>query len=67
MIPTVAEEYSKLMEHLAKAQETAAMIAHLHANNDPRDRVIRTGWITISEALKLIRHNVTKLAQGRLN
>lgn len=66
-VPTVGETYAKLMEHLRLAQEDAAMLAHLRsAEDDDKGRIIGHGWLTVSEALKLMQHNVIKLAQGRL-
>ncbi len=66
-IPTHGETYVKLIEHLRLAQEDAAMLAHLrNAEGDDKGRLIAKGWLTISEAIKLMGINVTRLAQGRL-
>lgn len=66
--PTHSETYVKLLEHLRLAQEDAAMLAHLHnAEGGSKDALIAKGWMAVSEMLKLTQHNVTKLAQGRLN
>lgn len=61
-IPTRGEEYAKLMEFLRKAQEAAANISHLEADNDS---TYSKGWLGISELLKRIIIQVTKLAVGR--
>lgn len=66
-IPTHGESYAKLIEHLRLAQEDAAMLAHLRrAEGDAKGRIIADGWLTVSEALKLMQHKVTSFAQGRL-
>jgi hypothetical protein len=59
-IPTSGETFSQLIEHIAKAQEAAAMMAHLDRANDSAHRA--QGWLAVSEMFKLIRHQVTKLA-----
>lgn len=64
---SVAEEYMKLMEHLRKAQEAAAMISHLHGDTDDKSRLLAKGWLIISEGLRMMIHKVTQLAQGRLH
>ena len=66
-IPTVSEEYMKLMEHIRKAQESAAMISHLHGDTDNKSRILAKGWLVIAEGLKLMQHKIVQLAQGRLN
>ena len=48
-IPTKGEEFDKLLMHIRKAQEHAAMLAHLHADESS---VKSHGWLTISENLK---------------
>lgn len=64
-IPSKAEEFSKLIEHLRKGQEAAAMLGHLHADESP---LTSQGWLAVSEMLKLTIHQVTQLAtKGRLN
>lgn len=66
-IPTISEEYLKLMENLRYAEEHSAMIAHLrNAEGDAKGRNIARGWLAIAEALKMMRGKVTVLAQGRL-
>jgi len=58
-IPSKGEKFTELIEHLRKAQEAAAMLGHLHADEDS---LLSQGWLAISEMLKLTVHNVTKLA-----
>jgi hypothetical protein len=62
-IPTQGEEFAKLIEHLRKAQEASAMLAHLVRDDD---RLRSQGWMAVSEMLKKTVGNVTKLAMGRL-
>lgn len=52
-LPSEAETFSQLIEHLSKAQEAAAKLAFL------RDA---QAWLAVSEMLKLTKINVTKLA-----
>lgn len=66
MIPTIGEEYAKLCEHLRKAQESAAMLAHLHNAEGLRGTIRAKGWLAISEGMKLMLDQVQKLATGRL-
>lgn len=75
-LPTRNEVYIKLMESLRVAQEQAAILGHLHNANvsegligsasSSKERAMAIGWLTISEGLKLMQQNVTKLAQGRM-
>ena len=56
--------YSRLMEHLRKAQEDAAMLAHLNnAEGDGPGRVLAKGWLNVSEGLKHMQWAVTRLAK----
>ena len=59
-IPTKGESYSKLMEHLRKAQEEASTLAHLHGLND--DRKMAVGWLQVSEMFKKVQKQVTTMA-----
>ena len=61
----MGEEYMKLCEHIRKAQEAAAMLAHLN-NTDTARKVTAKGWLAISEQMKLMLHQVTLIAQGNL-
>lgn len=58
-IPTVGEEFAKLIEYVRKAQESAAMLAHLERDNDALQA---QGWLGVSEMFKLIAKNITNLA-----
>jgi hypothetical protein len=64
-VPTTGETYSQLMEHLRKAEEAAAMLAHLHNANDHRRAAIQ--WLTVSEGFKKMQVQITQLAIGKLN
>lgn len=67
-LPTVSEEYAKLMEHLRKAQESSAMIAHLRNEaNSPTDREMAQAWLAVSKLFKQMQDRVTRLVQGRLH
>ena len=67
-LPTIAEEYAKLIEHLRKGQENAAMIAHLlNSEGGGKGAVLSRAWLHIEDNLKKMCDIVTKLAQGRLN
>jgi len=65
-VPTRGETFSKLIEYIRLAQEQAAMMAHLeNAENDyyPKEAF---QWLTVSELLKKMQHQVTNLAtRGR--
>lgn len=75
-LPTRNEAFVKLIEALRTAQEQAAIIAHLHNANvsegligsgsSSKERALAIGWLTMSEGIKLMQQNVTKLAQGRM-
>lgn len=58
-VPTTGETFAILIEHLRKAQESAAMMAHLVRDDD---RLKAQGWLAVSEMLKKTAHTVTKLA-----
>ena len=64
-VPTIGEEYSKLMEHLRYCQEAAAMIAHLNQANDNKRAAIQ--WLEVSENFKRTQYILTRLAMGKLN
>lgn len=67
-VPTRSETYMLLLEHLRKAEEQSAMMAHLHnTEGNDVDKVLAKGWLGISELMKRMSHQVTKLAMGRLN
>ena len=58
-VPTTGETFAKLLEHLRLAEEDAAMMGHLVADEDP---LRQQGWYKVSEMLRLTVENVTKLA-----
>jgi len=63
------EVYVKLLEDLTHSQEGAAMLAHLTRAQSagPKDIALADGWIAVSELLKRMIHQVTKLATKKLN
>lgn len=63
-VPTKGETYAKLMEHLRKAQEESAMLAHLFnmENNNPYS----LHWLAVSENFKRTQYIVTALAKRGL-
>lgn len=63
-VPTTGEEYSKLIEHIRKAQEAAAMLAHIENANDNRKMAI--GWLGVSEQLGLTVKAVTTFAVSKM-
>jgi hypothetical protein len=65
--PTKGELYAKLAEHLTKAQEVAAMLKHLNAEDgDDKGKAIAQGWFKVSEGLKEMGHAVNTLAQSKI-
>jgi hypothetical protein len=58
-LPTKAEVYSSLMEHLRLAQEDAAKLAHLTVDESPLNS---QGWLVISELFRGIQSKVITLA-----
>lgn len=67
-LPGRGEIYQRFTEHLRLAQEDAATLAHLHADDQVTGRAKAMGFLAISEALKEMQHNVMLLAtKGRVN
>jgi hypothetical protein len=64
-IPTEGETYARIMEYLRKLQEETAMMAHLNKANDKHRLAL--SWLAVSENIKKMQHQLTILAQGRLN
>lgn len=65
-VPTKAEAFARLTEHLRLAQEEAATLSHLSKLND--EDLIAQGWLAVSEMFKLTLHQVTNLAtKGRFH
>ena len=58
-LPTRGELFSQLTEHLRKAQECTAMLAHITRDND---KVQAQGWLGVSELIKKFIHNITQFA-----
>jgi len=58
-IPTKGDEFAKLIEHLRKAQEASAMLAHLERDHNKR---LAIGWLGVEQQLKLTVQAVTMLA-----
>lgn len=73
-LPTRHDTFAKLLESLRIAQEQSAIIAHLHnANvaegligNSSKERTMARAWLAVSEALKVMQHQIIQLAQGRM-
>jgi hypothetical protein len=63
-IPTQGETYAKIMEHLRKLQEESSMMAHLYKANDSHRNAL--AWLAVSEKFKQMQHQLTILAQGKL-
>ena len=56
---TSGEAFAQLIEYLRKAEEAAAMLAHLKADED---KLVSKGWLGVAEMLKRTCHQVTQLA-----
>jgi hypothetical protein len=66
-LPTKADVYSQLQEHLRKAQEAAAMLQHLNAaEGDGPGMVLAKGWFHVSENMKKAQYVVMMLQIGRM-
>ena len=63
-VPTSGETFAKLVEHIRKAQEECATMAHLEKANDQHRRAYM--WLAVSENMKRLTDTVTKIATGRL-
>lgn len=63
---TRGETFAKLIEYLRRAQEECATMAHLYRDDQGSGRAMAMGWMTVSEGLKLMQAQVTKLAQRGL-
>ena len=59
MLPTKGEKFAELIEHLRLAEEAAAMLGHLHADED---KVMSRGWLGVSQLLNKTVKAVTDLA-----
>jgi hypothetical protein len=66
-VPTRGETYSLLLHHIRMAEEQSAMMAHLHnTEGNSKDQLLAKGWLTVSEAFRVMAIKVTSLAKGRL-
>lgn len=66
-LPTQGETFQELLENLIKAQEACARLAFLTGlQGSQMDHTLEKGWLGVSELLKKMQHQVTKLAQGKL-
>ena len=67
-VPTQGEAFSKLIYHLDEMANQAATLAHLTRAqaNTGKDRAMAEGWIAVTEMMKRMRFQITKLAQGKL-
>jgi hypothetical protein len=64
-LPSEADKFSELVEHLRKGAEAAYMLGHLCADEDSTRS---HGWLGIGQLLERMVTQVTKLAtKGRLN
>lgn len=60
--------YAVLMDHLRECQKHAAVLAHLHnTEGNDRDKLIAKGWLAVAELFRKVQHQITLLAQGRMN
>lgn len=61
-VPTKGEEYTKLIEGLRKAQDAAAMIAHLERDTHA---VIARAWLLVSENIgRVVDHCIALSTKG---
>lgn len=65
-LPTRGEEYTKVIEHLIKAQESCNMLAHLENAQGNTGTLIAKGWLGIAELLRKMQHQVIQIAKGKL-
>jgi hypothetical protein len=64
-LPSEAEKFSELIEHLRKAAEAAYTLGHLCADEDETKS---HGWLGIGQLLERMVTQVTRLAtHGRIN
>lgn len=64
---TRSEVYLKLLDHVREAQDCAALMSHLHNQEDSSvDKVLAKGWLGMSEMFKLAAFQITELAKNKL-
>lgn len=69
-VPTRAELFAQIDEHVIKLQELFASMAHVQRAEfsniiGSKDRAMADGWLAMSEAMKLMRHQVIQLQKGK--
>lgn len=67
-VPTQAEVYMRLLDRIHGCQDDAALLAHLtrSMSSSRKDHALADGWISVSELMKRLAHQITLLAQGKL-
>ena len=67
-VPTSGEAFAKLLYHLDEMMNQSATLAHLARAqaNTGKDRAMADGWIAVTEMMKRVRFQVTKIAEGKL-
>ena len=66
-VPTQGEEFAKFLHHLREAQDGAYRLNHLaRAMGGKKDIAIADGWFSVGELIKRMCHQVTLIAQGKL-
>lgn len=66
-VPTRGETFAKLIEHMRKAQEDAAMMAHLHnTEGNDMDKALARGWLGITELIDRMIYQITELAKNKM-
>ena len=66
-VPSRSMVYAKLLENVRECQDLAALMSHLHqTEGNDMDKLLAKGWLGMSEMFKLTAHQVTLLAQNKL-
>lgn len=66
-VATRGEAYTKLLYHLREAQELMCVMAHLHnTEGNSADATLAHGWLGMSELVKRLTDQMTKLAMRKL-
>lgn len=60
--PSRSVTYTKLLHHIREAQDQAAVMAHLHGEDNDMDKLHRQGWLGIQELLGRMATQITHLA-----
>jgi hypothetical protein len=61
-LPTQGEQFAIAIEHLRKAQEAFATLAHLTRDDS---KTIADAWLKCSELMRRVEHQITDLARGK--